>query len=280
MKDNKSTIIYPSVIALLVLILFIPIYKGLFERFTARDSYYSHGFLIPFISLFLVWRRRKILKTLPVKPCGVGLFVLAGGVIIYLISLALKINFSSYFAIPIIINGIVLYAGGKKITKELLFPIWFLVFMLPLPKVLIIGVAYKLKSIVGEWAAFAVGKMGIEAKRVGSTIHYPGGFLLIGDPCSGLRSLISFLALGALFTQFTDVSLWKKNVVFLFTIPIALFSNFLRVISLVVLSYIYGEGITKGFAHDFSGIMVFIIGFLCFLGVIKLLKCPIKTEVI
>lgn len=278
MKFNTNTIIYPAVIALLGLILFIPAYNMLFERFTARDSYYSHGFLIPFISLFLVWRKRKILRTLPIQTCRAGLLILGAGIIFHLVSLALKVNVGSYFAIPMVITGIVLYLTGKRFTKELLFPIIFLVFMLPLPKVVIIGIAFKLKTIVGEWTTFAVNLMGIEAKRAGSKIHYPGGFLLIGDPCSGLRSLISFLALGALFTQFTDVSLFKKSLVFLLAVPVALFSNFVRVTFLVLAGYVYGEGIATGFLHDFSGIMVFIIGFFCFAGIIKLLKCPIKIQ--
>lgn len=262
----------------LFIILFSPTYSNLFERFTERDSYYSHGFLIPFVSLYLVWQKRKTLQRIPLKPEPLGFFVIIAGVLLHLISTLLKINFSSYIAIPVVILGIALYLGGRKLTRELIFPIAFLIFMLPLPKVLMIGITFKLKILATQASNFAANCIGIEARRVGSTIYYPGGFILVGDPCSGLRSLISFLALGALFTQFTTADRWRRNVLFFSTIPIALLSNFIRITFLVLIGYVYGRRIALGFLHEFSGIMVFVFGFLGFMAVTKILKCHLTIK--
>lgn len=265
-------------ICLFVFLIFLPIYELLFSRFNARDSYYSHGFLIPLIVGYLVFKKRKILGAIEAKPCFAGLIILLFGLILHLGSLVLKINFTSYFSIPIVIAGILLYLKGKKFTKELLFPLVFLIFMLPLPGVMIIGISFKLKIFAAQAAALLGNAIGIKSSLSGSTIYYPGGFLLIGDPCSGLRSLISFLALGALVTQFANAARWRKISLFASTIPIALTSNFLRITFLLWFSFVYGKEAAEGFVHDVSGYMVFVLGFLGLLLASKILKCQLKAE--
>ncbi|MCM8824452.1 MAG: exosortase/archaeosortase family protein [Candidatus Omnitrophica bacterium] len=266
------------ILVILVFILFAPIYSELFHRFTERDSYYSHGFIIPFLSFYLVWRKRKVLKNITPQPCIWGLIYLIFSLLVYLISLVLKINFLSYFSLPLVIFSIVLYLGGRKITREIIFPIVFLIFMLPLPSVVIIGIAFHLKILAAKSAVFLVKLLGMEVIREGSTIYYPGGYLLVGDPCSGIRSLIAFLALGAFFSQFMLSNWIEKFILFVSSIFIAFFSNVVRVIFLLLVSYIYGKEVALGFIHDFSGIMVFILGFLGLWGISKLLRCRLVIE--
>ena len=261
----------------LFLFLFYPVYKHLAARFSAADSYYSHGYLIPFICLYLVWRKRFILKSIKPKPVLSGFFVIIGGILLHLAGTALKINFVSYCAIPIVLLGMSLYLGGVKITKELLPAIIFLVFMLPLPRVMVIGITFKLKIMVAQAATMIARSIGIQTQRVGSTIYYRGGSLLVGDPCSGLRSLITFIALGALFTQLTKGSIFSKTILFLSSIPVAFLSNILRIMFLLLVSYVYGSDIALGFLHDFSGIMVFVLGFIGLIFIAKALRCPFSA---
>ena len=261
-----------------VLLVFFPIYGPLFSRFNARESYYSHGFLIPFVVGYLVFRKRKVLKSIVSEPCLGGLVVFLSGLALHLISLVLKINFTSYLSIPIVIGGIMLYLRGVKFTRELLFPLAFLIFMLPLPEVMIIGISFKLKILAAQAAVLLGNSIGIKAALSGSTIYYPGGFLLVGDPCSGLRSIISFLALSALLTQFIQAVRWRKITLFFSAIPIALLSNLLRISFLLLVSFIYGKKAASGFVHDVSGYMVFVLGFLGLIAVSKILKCRVTTE--
>jgi exosortase len=271
-----STLLKAAFLTAVFLGVFWPLYPSLLERFFARDSYYSHGVLVPFVSLYLVFRKRKVLETLVPQPSLGGIFVVAAGIFLQLIGQLLKVNFISYVSLLVSLYGIVIALGGKHFLKEFLFPIGFLVFMLPLPSVLIIGISFKLKMVAAQCATALVKLFGIAATQAGSTIYYPGGFLVVGDPCSGLRSLIAFLALGALVTQFVRVPGWKKVLLFFFAVPIALFTNFLRLTFLVVVGYFYGEGAATGFIHDASGIVVFILGFFCFIGLIKLFRYTIE----
>lgn len=275
---KRSHKIEAIVIGLLVFAIFLPIYAHLFSRFNARDSYYSHGFLIPFVIGYLVFRKRKTLAAIEPQPWLGGLAVFFFGLVLHIISLVLKINFTSYFSIPIIISGIILYLKGKKYMRELIFPVGFLIFMLPLPAVMIIGISFKLKIFAAKAATLLGNFIGIKAILLGSTIHYPGGTLIVGDPCSGLRSLISFLALGALFTQFTTAMPWRKTSLFLATIPIALISNLLRITFLLWVNFVYGQEVGSGFVHDFSGYMVFVLGFIGLLFASKVLKCQLSAE--
>jgi len=265
-----------ALIIILLVAIYAPTFISLSERFLATDSYYSHGFLVPLVSAYLIWRKRKRLKELlPAQPCKSGLVLLAGGLLLHLISTVLKINFGSYFSLLIVLVGLALYLFGKTITRELLFPLAFLIFMLPLPSVIIIAVSFKMKLIAAQLASLAVNLMGIPTTRGGSTIYLPGSFLLVGDPCSGLRSLISLLALGALFTQFISGGLSRKITLFLSSIPLALISNVLRIILLLLVTHIYGKKVALGFFHDFSGMLVFVFAFIGLAIVMRLLKCQI-----
>lgn len=265
-----------ALIIILLIAIYAPTFISLSERFLATDSYYSHGFLVPLVSAYLIWRKRKRLKELlPNQPCKSGLALLTGGLLLHFISTVLKINFGSYLSLPIVLTGLALYLAGKRIARELLFPLAFLIFMLPLPSVIIIAVSFRMKIIAAQLASWAVNMMGIPTTRDGSTIYLPGSFLLVGDPCSGLRSLISLLALGAVFTQFTSGSRNKKSLLFLSAIPIALISNVLRIILLLLVTYVYGEKVALGFFHDLSGMLVFVFAFIGLAIVMRLLRCQI-----
>jgi len=274
-QKNKNFFLFLKIsfLVFLLLVLFSPIYHPLFLRFTLPDSYYSHGFLVPFVFVYLILRKRDEFKKIKYSPCLGGLFVLGGGILLHFLGVALKVNFFSYLALPIVILGTALYWGGKELTKELLFPTIFLLFMLPLPQVVIIGLAFKLKVFVAQIATFVGSNFfHIEAVREGSTIYYPGGYLVVGDPCSGLRSLIAFLALGSLFSYFLPATKIKKITIFLFSIPIALLSNIFRIIFLLLVSYVYGEKVALGLLHQFSGFMVFVLGFFCLMMISNRLK--------
>ena len=264
-------------IGVLLFVVFLPIYGSLSYRFSTHDTYYSHGFLVPFVVAYLIWRKRKELSRIERSSSPWGLALAVAGLILHLVSLIFKVNFTSYMAVPVILMGLVLYLGGAAFARKLLFPIAFLVFMLPLPKVAIIGIAFQMKMWATQASTFLANIIGIDATRAGATIYYPGGSLLVGDPCSGLRSLITFLALGALFTQFTDASALKKNVLFLSSMPIALLSNLLRLTFLIVVGYLYGSEVAAGgFVHDSSGFMVFVLGFIGLVAVSRALKCQLN----
>ena len=263
-----------ALIIILLITVYAPAFISMAQRFTAADSYYSHGFLVPLVSIYFIWQKRKKLRTLlPVSSSKFGLILLSAGLLLHFASTALKINFGSYASLPIVLGGLVLYLFGKKITREILSPLAFLIFMIPLPTVTIITITFKMKILTARIASGIVNMVGIPAIRDGSTIYLPRDFLIVGDPCSGLRSLISLLALGAIFAQLIPGSRVKKSILFLSTIPIAIISNASRIVLLLLVTYIYGKEAAMGFFHDFSGMLVFAFAFIGLIIVMRFLKC-------
>ncbi len=255
---------------------YYPAFIWMYQRWTTADSYYSHGFLIPLISAYLIFvKRDEIKEGKPSSfPPGLPLFIAA--LLIHLASRWLQIGFVSGFSFILAVLGISLYLWGKEITRVILFPIFFLFFMIPLPLVVISNMSLKLKLLAAGSSVWLIKKIGFMAVERGSTIFMSRSSLTVGDPCSGLRSLIALLALGALFAYFIKTTRIRKFLIFLSSIPIALIANIFRISSMCAVAEIYGEEAALGAFHDISGVLVFIVAFIFLLSIGRLLSAGRK----
>ena len=231
-------------------------FKWMYERYVAEDSYYSHGFLIPLIVIYLVYIHREELVGLPVTGSKWGLILILISIVMHIFGTVVYIFSISGFSIWLFILGCVLFLFGGAMTRVVFFPIIFLLFMFPLPVAIISSISFPLKMLVASLGTKVVAMMGIPVFQEGFNISIQQGQLLVGNPCSGLRSLIAFLALGFLFAYLSDLSVLKKVTLFLLTIPIAIVSNLIRVPILIVWSYQYGleSAGPDTFVHNGSGI--------------------------
>lgn len=250
------------ILSILVICVYIPTFIWMMDRWTAAETYYSHGFLVPLISLFIVWQKRQELGKLKVNPLKLGWAVFALGIFIHIISSLWQVYFSSGFSLILVIIGLILIFLGKEFFKKLLFPILFLIFMVPLPLVLISNLSFRLKIIASQISVFIVNKLGIAAIREGSIIKTTHSFLTVEDPCSGIRSLIALIALGAIMAYYSRLTKAKKFILFLSSIPIAILSNVIRIVALTFVSEIYGAKLATGKFHDMMGIFVFVFAFM------------------
>ena len=169
--------------------------------------------------------------------------------------------FISGFSFVFAIYGLVLFFFGKEVTRNLIFPIFFLLAMIPLPLVLIGNLTVKLKLFAAQCATVILNKIGFPSIRDGSIIRMPHSYIAVEAPCSGLRSLIALLTLGLLFAFAMKVSYLKKGMLLLSSIPIAMVSNIIRILMLGVVNDLYGEKIAMGLFHDFTGFFVFAFAF-------------------
>ena len=133
---------------------------------------------------------------------------------------------------------------------------------------------YKLsfKDIRGPAFYFSGEYLGIPAIREGSLIKTRHASLMVEDPCSGIRSLIALIALGALMAYFSNLSRPKRVIIFAASIPIAVATNVVRIASLTLIGEIYGEQYATGMVHDTMGIFVFVLAFLGLSAVANLLE--------
>ena len=238
------------------------------------DSYYSHGFIIPIVSLFLIYQHKETLAKLEPSPSLIGLIVLISALLLHILGTILYVFSVSGFSIFFLIIGLTLYMFGKEITKTIWFPLIFLVFMFPMPEAVISLVSFPLKIFAAKAGVWVTSIFGIPIYLEGFNITIPAGQLLVGNPCSGLRSLIAFMALGSIFAYLSSVSMPKKWLIFIISIPIALLSNIVRIPILILVSNFWGleAAAPDTFIHTGSGILVFVLGFILISLIVKILE--------
>lgn len=248
------------IVGAILIAVYWPTFIWMIARFEEADTYYSHGYLVPLVFAYLIWIKRNELKGCDIKPLNVGLLIFIPALLIHLAAYFFEINFISGFSLTFALFGLSLYLYGTGMTKKLAFAIIFLVFMIPLPQVFIISVSFKMKMLAASVATSIIKLMGIPAVREGSIVYLkPETFLTIGDPCSGLSSLISLTALGALYAYLVKMSRIKKIILFLLSIPIALGANILRIVLLLLVAFAYDAKVATGkFVHDFLAFLLYV----------------------
>lgn len=246
---------------LLALVAYLPTLQWMYERWMAKESYYGHGFLIPIVSAVIIWQRRDALKKINISRDWMGLYIVAGCILVHIICASLRVYFISGFSFVFLLYGLVIFFFGREMARKLTFPIFFLLTMVPLPLVLISNMTVKLKLFAAQCATFVLNHIGFPSIRDGSVIRMPYSFIAVEAPCSGLRSLIALLTLGLIFAYAARASYAKKTVLFLSSVPIAIATNVVRIVLLASVNDLYGEKAAMGLFHDFTGFLVFALAF-------------------
>jgi len=258
----KNKYLKIGLIVLTVGLVYFPTFIWMWDRWFKEESYYSHGILVPFVVIFLILFKKDELKSVKIRPDKLGLVFIVAALAVHLVSAWVKVYFTSGFSLILLTLGLALYFLGKEYFKKVFYPILFSVFMVPMPMVLIANISVKLKLFAAQCATILLNKIGIPALRDGSTIRTIHSYMMVEGPCSGLRSLISLLALGAVVAYFMKANVIKKAVLFILTVPIAICANVFRVVLLTGVNEIYGEKFAMGWFHDFSGFLLFFVALL------------------
>ncbi len=269
---KKNDLIKLLSLLMLTVIAYIPTFKWMIDRWSVKDTYYSHGFLVPFISAFIIWQKREELSKLIIKPLNSGWLLFGLGLLIHALSISFRVSFSSGFSLIITLTGLIMITLGKDFLKKLAFPVCFLISMIPLPLALIASLSFRLKIFAAQVSAKIMNMIGVATIREGSILRTAHSILMVEDPCSGIRSLVALISLGALAAYFSNLSKPRKTILFFSSIPIAVSTNIIRITSLGLVSEIYGEKYATGLFHDTMGILVFVFAFLGLMLVQKLLE--------
>ena len=241
------------------------------------DSNYSHGFLIPLISGWLIWRQRKILAALPASPSIWGLAVLIPALLMLILG---KVGHEFYLqrvSLPPFLWGITLLAFGRPVAKRCAFAAAYLLLMVPLPYILYDSVAFPLRLVAADLAGGVFRLWDIPVLVEGNVIHLPWITMNVIDACSGIRSLISLLAAGAILAYVMLSRRWLKPLVLLSVIPVAVLTNSARIVIAGYLSRSMGQAALAGSTHDTVGWVVFMVAFFILVG-ITLLAARLETK--
>jgi len=260
-----------AIIAVCLVLLYFRILQGLVSDWVRMPDF-SHGFLIPIVSLYFVYERRKQYSVLSPSSHWAGLALLLFGVMLYLLGNLAAEFFTMRFSMLVVLGGIILFLLGKEFFKTLLFPLVFLVFMIPIPSVLMDRITFPMQLFASKVAARSLDLIGIPVLREGNIIQLANTSLEVAEACSGIRSLISLLALSVVFAYFSQNTTWKRIVLVLSTFPIAIIANAARVTGTGILAHHYGDQVAQGFFHGFSGWILFVVAFVCLFIVGSLLS--------
>ncbi len=222
---------------------------------------YSHGFLVPFLSVYFIWERWNTLTEETPSPSIWGMGLLCLGLCSLLVGLIGAELYVQRTSLIVVISGLVLLILGWKYLWLLSLPIGFLVFMIPLPAIVVNAIAFPLQLFAAEAATFCLFSLGIPVLREGNLIMLAHTTLEVAEACSGLRSLLSLLALGTVYGYFSQNVLWKRWMLVILSIPIAIVANAARVSGTGILAHYFGEEAAEGFYHTMEGWLVFVVAF-------------------
>jgi len=257
----RASIKIGIIVACLVL-LYFRVLQGLVSDWIHMPDF-SHGFLIPIVSFYFVYERRKQLLALSPSTAWGGLGLIVLGILLLLLGNLATEYFTMRFSILVVLGGIILFLLGKEFYKTLLFPLVFLIFMIPIPSVLMDGITFPMQLFASKVAAKSLDLIGIPALREGNIILLANTSLEVAEACSGIRSLISLLALSVVFAYFSQNTTLKRVLLVLSTFPIAIIANAARVTGTGILAHHYGDKVAQGFFHGFSGWILFVVAFVC-----------------
>lgn len=261
---------------LVFLAAFLLMYAGTYvelARTTWATEEQGHGPLIIGAAAWLIWTKRREIFAGPPQPSLFAGFVLLGlSMVAYVVARSQSvIEVEAATQILVLISGFLLLHGVGALRRAW-FPLFFLMFMVPLPGALVQAITLPLKSAVSVVATEVLYQIGYPIARNGVTLTIGPYQLLVADACSGLNSLFTLEALGLLYMNIMNYQSKARNVILaIMIVPISFISNVSRVIILVLITYHMGDEAGQGFAHTFAGMVLFIVALTLTYGFDRLL---------
>ena len=232
----------------------------------SREEDYGHGFLIFPISLYLVWHKRGSLFDKPARPDSLGLVLLSLWALLYLAGTGAEISTFENSSIVVFLLGVILFIAGRDIAKTLLFPVLFLIFMLPVPSEVYTSLTNPLVLLTTTCSVHILQLFEVPVLQEGNLINLPNCSMEIILACSGMRSLISIMALALLMGYIFLSSNVERLVLLLFSVPVSLLGNIFRITATGFCTYYFSSYISQSRLHAIAGLSIFAVSFVCLLS--------------
>lgn len=270
LANNKFSILN-SALGLFVLGMLVFIYYKPVESIALicwNDDDYSHGLILPIVMLYMWWDRRdtiiqrceQINKINSLKENVFFYSLFFVGILVLTLSLASRLSFFSWVSFFPVVAGIVGLCFGKEVFSVFIGPFLLLFMAKPLPDSVVVRIFWPLQVLAAKIGAYTLKLLNVPVYLSGNIIEIPSMKLMVEEACSGMRSVMALLTLSFIMIYFSALNTFGKLLLVFLSLLLAVSLNVFRVSLTGVLAHFYDPEAATGFFHEFSGLLVFLVG--------------------
>jgi exosortase len=255
---GRRTVAAVAAVAVSIVCLYATTLSSLVRQWASDDDF-SHGFFVIPLAGYFLWQRRTAFLEAPARPSVVGLLLVAASLLVFIAGRFGAELYLTRVSLIGVLAGTVLFLGGWQRFRIAIFPLAFLLLMVPLPSIIFNQITFPLQGIASRAGEAVIATAGVPVLREGNILHVPGRALEVVEACSGIRSLMSLLMLAIVLGYFTERRTGARVAIALAAVPIAIIANAARVAGTGLAAYWISPAAAEGFFHTFSGWMVFVV---------------------
>lgn len=238
----------------------------------STDDNYSHALVVLPVAAYLIWQRRDRLAAARPEPSAAGALILGCSLALLAAGSLGAELFLARLSVVGAITGTVLFVAGRQHLRLLAFPLFLLLLCLPLPSIVFNQVTFPLQVLASRIGEAALWGAGVPVLREGNVITLAHARLEVAEACSGIRSLVSLLALAVVYGHFGDGRPWVRVVLAVVAVPVAIAVNGVRIAGTGLLAQAVGARAAEGFFHTFSGWLMFLAAFVLLVAVHRIVS--------
>jgi exosortase B len=269
-----------AIVALGLCAMYVPSFADLFRGVWSTDEQ-GHGPIVLAISCWLFYRKWPEMWQASVgrAPSAAGWPVFVFGLMLYILGRSQSVLIFEIGSLIVLLIALLLLLRGTNALAVQWFPLFFMLFMIPLPGTLVDMVTMPMKMAVSYVAEYILHWVGYPIARQGVILQIGQYKLLVADACAGLHTLFTLEALGLLYLNVVRHSSAIRNIALaIFIVPISFSANVIRVMTLTLITFHFGDDAGQGFLHGFAGMVLFLSALLLIMGVDTLLQAIIKAR--
>jgi exosortase len=263
----------PAITSILFILLFFPLFPSLArEWMTGQSQNYSHGFMIPLLSLYFLWHDRDELSKTAASPSMAGILIMLAGLVFYVFARAGYQLFFQCLSMLVVLFGVVYAQAGSRIASKTAFAISYLVLMIPIPTIVFSTIAFHLRMFTAKPVYLILRLMGMNANLRGNIIDMPTCSITIASECSGFRGFTVFAAASLAIGYLLHKSIRSRVILFVSAMALALVMNVVRIVSIAVITDMLELDRVLLVVDRMAGYVVLMIGVILLFGISDLLK--------